>query len=167
MPLVHAADDFGHVDGLDAHAFLGVAGQNSGQIDRAGALGAVEAPDGFRSVGIHIHRFRSVAPARCHGEGDADIGEFEFFRAIRSLPDSADAGIRDDALHGGSIRIAEFRGEQLRHGPGLGQGALFGRLADAAEATIDGGTNADFWIVVFFHEKCGLRISCDGIVAPS
>jgi hypothetical protein len=37
--------------------------QRRGQIDRAGALGAVKAPDGLRAQRIHIDGFAAVAPA--------------------------------------------------------------------------------------------------------
>ena len=44
------------VDAEGGQALLGVGGQHGGQIDSAGALRAVESPDGLRVMRIHIHR---------------------------------------------------------------------------------------------------------------
>ena len=56
------------VDAEGGEAFLRVSGEGCGEIDCAGALGAVEAPDGFGQVRVHVHRFRAVAPAGGDGE---------------------------------------------------------------------------------------------------
>ena len=143
------------VNAESRQSLLRVAGDHGGQIDRAGALGAVESPDGFRRVRVHVHRFRAITPAGRHGEGNADVGEPELVRAIGRLSNSADAGVRDDALDRRAIRITQHGSEEVRHRPGLLHGAFLKRFANAAEAAVNGRTNADLWIRCLFHGGVG------------
>jgi len=48
-------------------ASLRVARADGGEINRARPFRAVGTPDGLRHVGSHVHRFRTVAPARRDG----------------------------------------------------------------------------------------------------
>ncbi len=89
-------------------ALLCVGCENGGQINRAGALGAVEAPHGLGRVRFHIHRFGAIAPAGCHSERDSDIFSAELIGAGSGLGDAANAGIGDhafDLLAGGMAKI--------------------------------------------------------------
>ena len=55
---------------------LGVCCQNRSQIHRAGALGAVEAPNCLDGVGVHVERFGTVAPAGGHRQRSFDCSGY-------------------------------------------------------------------------------------------
>ena len=50
-----------------------VCGQNRSQIHRAGALGAIEAPDCLNGVGVHVERLSTIAPTGGHGQCGRNI----------------------------------------------------------------------------------------------
>ena len=113
---LYVGGDFGivgvlHIVAVNAEsrqAFLCVRRQNAGQVDRAGALRAVEAPYALDGQGIHIHGLRAVAPARGHGQGDIHAGAPELIGAGGRFRNAADGRIRDDHLHRRSVRIPEI-----------------------------------------------------------
>ena len=77
----------------------GYAASAAGKVNRAGALGAVKAPDGFWPQRIHIDSFAAVAPTRGDGNGDADVLAAEFLLAGSGLRHTRDAAVGDDALN--------------------------------------------------------------------
>ncbi len=52
------------VDAEGGQALLVVAGQHGRQVDRAGPLGAVEAPHRLGDQRVHVHRFASRSTSR-------------------------------------------------------------------------------------------------------
>ena len=66
------------VDSKCRQALLGVGCQHGGQVDRAGALGAVKPHIALDGTGVHVHGLRAVAPAGRHRQGDVHTGFFEF-----------------------------------------------------------------------------------------
>src|SRR5699024_11198988 len=88
------------VDGEGGQAFLSVGGQHRGQIHRAGALGAVEAPDCLDGVGVHVKGLGPVAPAGGDGEGSHHVLGRELVLAGSCLGAAADGGIGEHALDG-------------------------------------------------------------------
>ena len=77
---------------------------------------------------------------------------------------SADAGLCDDALDGAAVWVAELGGDEVCDGLRLLHGACFERLTDAAEATVDGGADADFWINCGNHGSSVIE-SLSGVLA--
>ena len=112
---LHVCRNFGCGCGLDVmpvnaecrQSLLRVRGKDGGKIDRAGALGAVEAPDRLDGVRVHVHGLRAVAPAGCNRQGNSDLLAFEFLRAGGSLPYAPDGGIGNDHTHGRAVGVAE------------------------------------------------------------
>ncbi len=74
-------------------AFLGMSGKDGGKVDRSRTLRPVEAPDRLRAMRIHVHGFRSVAPAGRHRQGNPDILFPELIGAGIGLRHATDAGI--------------------------------------------------------------------------
>ncbi len=101
------------VDRKGRDALLGIAGQHGSEIDRSGPLRAVEAEHRMRHVGVHVHGLGPVAPARRHGDREADTRAREQPRALCCLGDPADRGARDHALDGGPVRITELGRQEL------------------------------------------------------
>ena len=139
---------FLHVAAIDTErrqALLGVGGQNAGEVNRAGALGAVEAPDGLDGVLFHVHGFRAVAPAGRHGQGDLNALLAELLGAGGGLGHAADGGVGDDDLYRIAVGIAQVFAEQLGGGFRHVHGLIFQALAHLqnASAAVDGGTDAD------------------------
>jgi hypothetical protein len=122
---------------------LRVTGEHRREIDRARPLRAVEAPHRLRGEGIHVHGFRTIAPARRDGQRDPDVFPPELVRARRRLRHTANTGVGDDALHLRAIGIAQGLGDQLGRRLRQFHRLLFEGLADAAQAAINGGTNAN------------------------
>ena len=98
--MVAAVLDVAAIDSKGRQALLGVSREHGGEVNGARALSAIEAPDGLGRERIGIHRFRAVAPAGSHGEGDAHIFATEFLRAGGGFRNAADAGVRNHAFHG-------------------------------------------------------------------
>ncbi|MNC32179.1 hypothetical protein D3C75_805240 [compost metagenome] len=61
------------IDPKSRNALLGVRRQDRSKIDGTGALRSIETPHCMRNCRIHIHGFRTITPAGCHGNGYADI----------------------------------------------------------------------------------------------
>ncbi|OQA40314.1 MAG: hypothetical protein BWY50_02036 [Spirochaetes bacterium ADurb.Bin315] len=131
------------VDAEGGEAFLGVGGKNRRKVHRAGAFGAVEAPDRLDRQRIHVEGLRSVAPARGNGQGYSDPFLFELLGAIGALAHSADRGVGDDALHLFTVRVAKIVADELRCGLGHIHRLLFQRLANAPLAPVDDRTDSD------------------------
>ena len=94
---------FLHVFAVDAkggEAFLGMTCERGGEVNRAGALGAVKAPDRLGTVWIHVHRFGTVAPTGGNGDAETDALALEFLFASRSFAHPADVGVGDHAFDG-------------------------------------------------------------------
>ena len=94
---------FLHVFAVDAkggEAFLGMTRKRGGEVNRAGALGAVKAPNRLGAVWIHVHRFGTVAPAGGNGDAEADALALEFLLAGRGFAHPADIGVGDHAFDG-------------------------------------------------------------------
>ncbi|MEN9991533.1 MAG: hypothetical protein RLZZ224_1235 [Verrucomicrobiota bacterium] len=138
--------DIATVDTKSRKALLGVTGENSGEVNGAGAFRAIKAPDGFGDRRVHVHGFRAIAPAGSDRERDADAFFTELFRAGGRFCDTADASIRDHAFDGRAIAMTENGADQIGSRASHVHGLRFERLANAAEAAIDGGTNPDFWV---------------------
>ena len=131
------------VDGEGGQALLVVRRQRRGQVHRAGALGAVEAPDGLGAQGIHVDGLAAVAPAGGDGDGQAHVLARELGVAVRRLGKAADGGVRDHALHGQAAGVLEFLADQLGNRRRHRHRLILQPLADAISAAVDGGTDAD------------------------
>ena len=101
------------VDAECGQPFLRVAREDGGEVDRARALRAVEAPDPFDRHRIHVHRLRAVAPARRDRQRDVHARAAELLCARRRLRDAADGRVRDDDLHGIAVCVAQVLLEEL------------------------------------------------------
>ncbi len=124
-------------------SLLGMGGEHRGQIDGAGPFGPVEAPNGLGDQRVHVHRFRAVAPARRDRDREADPRPGELVRGLGRLGHAADARVRDDALHGLAVGVAEVGREEAGYRLRQGHRLAFQRLPDAVAAAIDRGTDAD------------------------
>ena len=98
--LVAAVLDVAAIDSKGRQALLGVSREHGGEVDSAGTLSAIESPDGLGCERIGIHRFRAVAPAGSHGEGNAHILAAKLLRAGGSFRNAADTGVRNHTFHG-------------------------------------------------------------------
>ena len=142
-----------HVLAVDAegrNANLGMASQGSSEVHGAGALGAVEAPDGVRHRGVHVSGLGAVAPAGGDRQGQADVVRAELGGAGLGLVDAADRGVSDDDLDGAAIRVAQVGGEKLGDGLRHVHGLLFERLTNALAATVNSGADSDAGVVCHY-----------------
>ena len=135
------------VDAEGGDAELRVAGERRGQVDRAGALGAVEAPDGVRHGAVHVDGLCAVAPAGGDAQRQADVLGLELRGGGLGLGRAADGGVGDDHLDGAAVGVAELglvqRGDALGHVHRL----VLEALADAAAPAVDDGPDADLRVV--------------------
>ena len=134
------------VDAEGGKPLLGVGGEDGGKVHRARALRPVEAPDGLDGVRVHVHRLASVAPAGGDGDGDGDTFPGEFLGTGGGFGHATDGGVRDDALDGGAVGIAEFRAQEVCDGDGHPHRLVFQGFPDAVHPSVDGGADADFGI---------------------
>ena len=131
------------VNAESGQALLGMRGQHRGQIHGARTLGAVEAPHGLGGEGVHIHRFRAVAPAGGNGQGHAHVFARKLLRAIGRLLDAANGRIGDDAFHRQTAAMAQVGLQKFLGGAGQAHRLLFERFAHALAAAVDDRTDAD------------------------
>ena len=99
-----------HVAAVDAErrqALLGVRREHRREVDRAGPLGAVEAPDRLGRERVHVHRLGPVAPAGRDRDRDADALEPEQLRDLGRLVHAADVVVGDDDLDRRPVRVAQ------------------------------------------------------------
>jgi len=137
------------VDSEGGQAFLGVGGEHGSQIDGARTLRSVEAPHGFRIVGVHIHGFGAVAPARSHRDGGANALAFKLFGACGAFGHATDGAVGNHAFHGAAVAVFQVRRNQFGHGFRERHGFFFETLAHTALAAVNRGANANLRIV--FH----------------
>ena len=147
------------VDGEGGQSLLGIGGQHCRQIYRAGALGAVEAPDGLDGEGVHVEGLHAVAPAGGHGQGGGHILGGEIFLAASRFRAAADGAGRNDDLHGCAVRVLQCFNESFS-GVGHAHGLGFQTFADTAPTTVDDGTNANFRVHHVSFPPCIRNISC-------
>jgi len=95
------------VDTESGNPFLGMGRQYRRQVHRPGPFGAVKAPDSFYCGRVHVHGFRTVAPAGGYGKGDVHPFAAEFVRAGGGFRNPADGGVGDHRLHRLPVGIAE------------------------------------------------------------
>ena len=153
-----------HVTAVNAergNTLLGVSGKYGCEIDRSGTLGSVEAPNGFRSLRIHVHRFGTVAPAGSDGQGDADVFPAEFVRAGGSFRNSADRGVRDHAFNRGAVRVTKRGRDELSGGNSHLHGLFLQRFADSFPSAVDRGTDPDFRVCRRLDDGSGFRCGLD------
>ena len=138
------------VDAEGGDTDLSVACQGGGKVHGAGALGAVEAPDGVRHRGIHVGGLGAVAPAGGDRHGQADVVLAELGGAGLGLVNAADRGVSDDDLDGGAVRVTQVGGEKLGDGLRHVHGLLFERLTNALTAAVNSGADSDAGVVCHY-----------------
>ena len=132
------------VDGEAGHADLRVCGVRRCEEHRAGALGPVEAPHCLDGVRILVDYLGDVAPAGCYREGRYDVFSGEFVGAGCAFCDSADGGVRDDALHGFAACVAYFTADELRRRLCHVHGLDFKAFAYSELSSVNDGSDSDF-----------------------
>ena len=101
------------INGESRQTALGVCCQNRSQIHRAGALGAIEAPDCLNGVGVHVERLGAVAPAGGHRQRCRNILGRELLCHAGRLGTSANRRTADHALHRRTIGVLEVLRNQF------------------------------------------------------
>ncbi len=135
--------DIPAVDAESRQPLLGVPGHHSRQIDRARALGAVEAPDCLGNEWVHVHRLGPVAPTGGDSDGNADTLLRKFVSALSRLRDAADASIGDDALYRQTVGMAQVFAQQIRNCLGHCHRLVLQGLSHSLPATVNRRPNAD------------------------
>ena len=130
--------DVAAVDAEGGQALLVVGREDSREIDGAGPVGAVEAPDGLTVERVHVHGLGAVAPAGSHGQGDGRLPRGRTSRAGGRLGDAADAAVSDDAFDRGAGGVADASGDELGRGLGHGHRRRLERLAHALPPSMVG-----------------------------
>ena len=87
------------INAIGGQTLLGMSSQHGSQIDGTRALRSVEAPDGLRIGGVHVHRLRAVAPARRNGDGTSHTLALELLGTGGTLTHASNRGVADNALY--------------------------------------------------------------------
>ena len=160
------------VDTERRQTLLCVGGENGREIDRTRTLRTVEAPHALDGRRIHVHRFRTVAPARRNGQSDLHALSLELFGTRGGFRNATDGGIGKNDLHVLAVGIVEVFLKELlcrlchRHNLSLQAFAELHRTS----ASIHDGTDADdgvradisvfchnFVYVLSCNRKCALK----------
>ena len=134
------------INGESRQTALGVCGQNRSQIHRAGALGAVEAPNCLDGVGVHVERLGAVAPAGRHGQRCRNILGRELLCHTGSLGTAANRRTANHALHRRTIGVLEVLRNQLGGIFCHAHRLIFQAFTDTAPASINDRANTNFRI---------------------
>ena len=159
------------IDGEGWQPLLGMGSQHSGQVDGAGALGAVEAPYRLDGAGVHVEGLAAVAPAAGNGQRSHHIFGLELVGTGCGFGAAADGGIGNDTLHRGAVRVTQVFFDQGLGITGHGHGLVLQTFTNAAPAAVDGGTDTDFGIKHLalppFSSEWFYRFRRRGSTAPS
>ena len=144
------------IDAEGGQALLRMGSQHGGQIHRAGALGAVEAPDALNGHGVDVHGLGAVAPAGRDSERDVHTSLFELVGAGSTLGHAADGGVRNNNLDRFSVGIAQVLFKEFLGGLGHGHGLILQGFPDFqwAAPSVNDGTDANDRIVADVAVGC-------------
>ena len=146
------------VDRKDGQIPLRVGGHGRREVDRAGALGAVEAPDRLDGQRVEVHRLAAVAPAGGYRQGRHDVFGGELLGHLGRLRAAADRRAADDALDRGAVGICKVLRDQLRRRVSHAHRLVFEALADAAPPAVDDRPDANFRIT---HEMTSFSLTVE------
>ena len=124
-----------------------MSGENCGEINRAGTLRSVEAPDRLRGLRIHIHGFGTVAPTGGDGQGNSDVFAAELVRTCCGFRNTADCGVRNDTFNRSAVRMTKCGADEFSRRTRHLHGLLFKRLANPFSSAVNCGTNPDFRVL--------------------
>ena len=124
-------------------------GEYGSQIYGSRTLRTVKTPHRFRIVRIHIHCFRTVAPARGHGDGRTHTFTLELLGTGGTLTHPAYRRIRNDTLHLRAVTVPQVRLDQVLYSLGQIHRFLFQAFTDTALTTVDRRPDTNFRIVCF------------------
>ena len=134
------------INGESRQTALGVCCQNRSQIHRAGALGAIEAPNCLDGVGIHIERLKYHSTNRGHGQCGRNILGRELLCHAGRLGTTANRRTADHALHWRTIGVLEVLRNQFGGIFCHAHRLIFQAFTDAAPASIDDRADTNFRI---------------------
>ena len=138
------------IDAKGRKPLLCMTSQHCSQVNCTRALCAVETPNSLRPVRVHVHRFRTIAPARSHCDCSTYAFAFELFSTCCSFCYATDSAVGDNALHRCTICVAHILADQFCHGFSQRHGLFFQTFSHSTLTSVDGGTNSDFRI--FSHD---------------
>ena len=93
--------------------FLRMGSQNACKINRTRPLRSVESPYAFNGHRIHIHRFRTIAPARRYGQCNGNPFFFKLLCTCCRFAHAPDCRIRNNYFYRLTIGIFQVFGKQL------------------------------------------------------
>ena len=128
-------------------------GENCSQVNRPGTLRSIESPDCFGPVRIHIHGFRTIAPAGSDSHTEPNTTLLEFFLTGSGFPHPTNGGIRNDTLDWRSVRLTQTIGIKTGQTVGHVHGLLLKRFTHTTQTTINGRADSDLWIRKLFVHK--------------
>ena len=105
-----------HVMAVDAKrgkSLLSVTRQHGCEIHRTGALCAVETPNSLGPMGMHVHRFRTVAPARSYRDCSTYAFALKLSLTRCSFCHTANRSISNDAFNGSAVGMLYVCRNQL------------------------------------------------------
>ena len=89
-------------------SFLCVSCQYCCKIYCSRTLCSIESPYSFRVMRVHIHSFRTVAPARSYGNSRTYTFSFELFSTGCAFSNTADSAIGNHAFHRASVTVFQI-----------------------------------------------------------
>ena len=91
------------IDAECRQTLLCMTSQYGSQIYSTGTFCTVEAPNSLWPVGMHVHGLRTIAPARCNGDGGTYALTLELSLASGSFCHTADCAVGNNALNGSTV----------------------------------------------------------------
>ena len=142
-----------------------MSGKNGCEVNRTGTLCCVEAPNTLDRVGIHIHCFRTVAPAGSNGKSYRNALFLKLLGAGGCLGNTADSRVGNYDLDRLAVGISEVFLKELLCSLGHSHCLILKGFSDLERASscVNDGTDTDYGIFaqisVFCHIKFILSLN--------
>ena len=138
------------VDAKRGKSLLCVTRQHCCEIYRTGAFCAVETPNCLGPMGVHVHSFRTVAPARSYRNSSAYAFAFKLSLTRSSFCYAANRSVSNNTFNGSAVGMLYVGRNKFGNGLCQIHCLFFKALTNATLASVNSGTNPNFRILA--HE---------------
>ncbi len=136
------------VDAECRQTFLRMACKHGCEVDCARTFRAVEAPHGFRPMGMHIHCFRAVTPAGCYRDCGSHPFAFELPGTGGSFGNASYSAVGNHTFNRCAVGISQVRANQFGNGLGQVHGLILKTFTHAPLASVNGRSDTYFGIII-------------------
>ena len=129
------------IDAESGKSLLCMTRQYCRKINCARALRAIESPNRLWPMGVHIHSFRTITPARSHRDSGSYAFTFEFRLTSSRFSNTANSSVGNDTLNGRSVSMLHIGRNQFGNCLCQVHCLFFKTFANATLTSVDSWAN--------------------------